>query len=57
MTLFRGIPGTRLDLSSSFTYERVADLPKRIADIRARIQTFVETLFADFKTDGCPFPF
>jgi hypothetical protein len=57
VTLFRGIPGTRLDLSSSFTYERVPQLPQRIAAIRARIQTFVESVFTDFKTDGCPFPF
>lgn len=57
VTLFRGLPGTRLDLSASFTYERVVELPKRIAAIRARIQTFVETTFSDFKKDGCVFPF
>ena len=57
MTLFRGIQGSRLDLTSSFTYERVPELPKRIAAIRSRIQSFVETVFADQKKEGCPFPF
>lgn len=57
ITLFRGINGSRLDQTASFTYERVAEPPKRIAEIRARIQTFVETAFPDFKKNGCPFPF
>jgi hypothetical protein len=57
VTLFRGLSGTRLDLSSSFTYERVPELPKRIAEIRDRIRTLVETLFPEQKTENCPFPF
>jgi hypothetical protein len=57
VTLFRGLPATRLDLTASFTYERVPELPKRIAAIRSRIQSFVETVFADHQNDGCLFPF
>jgi hypothetical protein len=57
VTLFRGIPASRLDLTSSFTYERVPEPPRRIAQIRSLIQTFVETVFPDYKKDGCPFPF
>jgi hypothetical protein len=57
VTLFRGIPGSRVDQTNSFTYERVAQLPRPIAEIRARIESFVEATFVEFKKNGCPFPF
>jgi hypothetical protein len=57
VTLFRGLPGTRLDLSSSFTFERVTQLPAALARVRDRIREFVETSFPDFRKDGCAFPF
>jgi hypothetical protein len=57
VTLFRGSNGSRLDRTASFTYERVPQLPRRLTEIRARIQAFVETTFVDFKKNGCPFPF
>jgi hypothetical protein len=56
VTLFRG-GGSRLDQTASFTYERVTRLPRRVTEIRARIQAFVETTFPEFKKNGCPFPF
>ena len=55
--VFQGIKDSRLDLSNSFTYERLPELPARLTAIRARIQTFVETTFPDFKKNGCVFPF
>ena len=57
VTLFRGGKGSRFDETVSFTYERVPQLPQRLAAIRARIQTFVETTFVDFRQNGCQFPF
>jgi hypothetical protein len=57
VTLFRGLPATRLDLSASFTFERVAKLPEPLARVRDRIREFVETAFPDFGKDGCVFPF
>lgn len=57
VTLFRGNSGSRFDQTASFTYERVAELPKTIAGIRGRIQTFVETAFPNFRQNGCVFPF
>jgi hypothetical protein len=57
VTLFLGINGSRLDLTNSFTYERLSTLPPRLTAIRARIQTFVETTFPEFKQNGCSFPF
>jgi hypothetical protein len=57
VTLFRGVPGSRLDVSSSFTYERVPELPKRIGAIRALIEAFVGAVFPEAKKEGCPFPF
>jgi hypothetical protein len=56
VTLFRG-SSTRLDQTASFTYERAPQLPRRLSEIRARIQTFVEATFVDFKKNGCHFPF
>jgi hypothetical protein len=57
VTLFRGSNGSRLDQTASFTYERVAKLPERVAAIRALIRAFVETTFVDFQKNGCHFPF
>jgi hypothetical protein len=57
VTLFRGLPGTRFDLSSSFTYERVNQLPAPVAAVRDRIRNFVTATFADFAKNGCAFPF
>jgi hypothetical protein len=57
VTLFHGINGSRVDLTNSFTYERLPELPQRLTAIRALIQTFVETTFPDFKKNGCVFPF
>jgi hypothetical protein len=57
VTLFRGSSGSRLDETASFTYERVSQLPPRLAEIRALIQAFVETTFVEFKKNGCHFPF
>jgi hypothetical protein len=57
VTVFRGFPATRLDLSSSFTFERVPQLPAPIARVRDRIREFVEATFPDFSKDGCFFPF
>jgi hypothetical protein len=57
VTLFRGLPATRLDLSVSFTFERVVQLPAPLARVRDRIREFVEASFPDFGKDGCTFPF
>ena len=57
VTLFQGFTASRLDLTNSFTYERLPTLPPRLAQIRTLIQTFVETSFPDFKKNGCVFPF
>jgi hypothetical protein len=57
VTLFIGNKGSRLDQTNSFTYERLPQLPQRLAVIRALIQAFVETTFVDFKKNGCLFPF
>jgi hypothetical protein len=54
VTVFRG-GASRLDQTSSFTYERVAKLPERVATIRALILDFVETI-PEFKKNGCQFP-
>jgi hypothetical protein len=57
VTLFRGLPVTRLDLSVSFTFERVTQLPARLAAVRDRIRDFVAATFPDFAKNGCAFPF
>lgn len=57
VTLFMGNNRSRLDQTNSFTYERVAQLPQRITVIRALIETFTKTTFAELGKNGCPFPF
>jgi hypothetical protein len=57
VTVFLGSNSSRLDITNSFTYERLPELPGSITQIRALMQTFVETTFADVKEKGCLFPF
>jgi hypothetical protein len=57
VTLFLGSNSSRLDITNSFTYERLPELPGSITQIRTLMQTFVETTFADAKEKGCLFPF
>lgn len=57
VTLFRGNTRSRYDDTTSFTYERVARLPRSLTEIRELIRAFIETTFADFQKNGCLFPF